>query len=445
MKLIDISGLVAVCTVASGFLALGCATATVGDYAPWSNDSSNDPSTGHGGIGNNNVEVDDNLVACVWDQKKPKRAGVDIVFVIDNSHSMIDETQKVMANINKFAATIASSKLDYQVIMLSAKGTNLTDFREDVENLKGSGLVGDVPIEVCVPPPLGIGPLGSDPCGDNPPLFHHLDHYPFGIASRNGMWLAASMYNPDYTWADDSGPPGGGWAKWARYDAVKYFVVVTDDDATVPGLEQGDASVIGNASEPWEIFDRLILNDPRFGPHGMFGTEQNRKYVYNTVCGLTYPGHSSNPASLGGGCKTNDSDPDYNSAMSPGLQHQKLAQLTGGIALSICDSDWSSVIGKLADHLVEEIGCEFSIPVPDEGTTDPNAVLVRYTRTDGSTETLTRVTNESKCSQYATGWHYDNETAPTKIVLCPAACETIGKANIGQIDVLMGCEAPSPK
>jgi len=136
---------------------------------------------------------------------------------------------------------------------------------EDVPNLKGSGLTGDMPLEVCVPPPLGVGPGGSDPCGDNAPRFHHLDNFPFGIASHNGMWLAIGMYNKHYTWATDTGPDGGGWAKWARFNATKYFIMITDDDAYVPGTNEGDPSIIGNATEPYEVFDRLILKDPRNG------------------------------------------------------------------------------------------------------------------------------------------------------------------------------------
>ena len=124
---------------------------------------------------------------CAWESKEPKRAGVDIIFGIDNSHSMGDEIQKTLDNINAFADEIANSGLDYQVIMVSAKGTNLTDTSENVPNLKGSGLTGDMPLEVCVPPPLGVGAGAADPCGDNDPFFHHLDHWPFGVASHNGM------------------------------------------------------------------------------------------------------------------------------------------------------------------------------------------------------------------------------------------------------------------
>ena len=42
------------------------------------------------------------------------------------------------------------------------------------------------------------------------------------------------------------------------------------------------------------------------------------------------------------------------------------------------------------------------------------------------------------------GWYYDNDAAPTKVMLCPAACDlantTVGVDKPGRIDVLFGCK-----
>ncbi len=445
------------------WVALAAVASLAATFAACGSDQPADPGPGgSGGSGGTSTAPDAGLDAffdgstgdsgfdpdsetCAWTTKQPERAGVDIIFGIDNSHSMGDEIQKTLANINAFSNSIANSGLDYQVIMISAKGTNLTDVSEDVPNLKGSGLTGDMPLEVCVPPPLGLGSGGADPCGDNPPHFHHLDHWPFGVASHNGMWLVLANFNKNYTWEDDSGPAGGGWAKWARFKATKYFIMITDDDATSPTPAQGDAAIIGNATEPWEIFDRLILHDTRYGPPGMFGTETNRKYVYNTVCGWTYPGGESMSPQEGGGCRTAATDPNPNFAMSPGLQHQKLAQLTGGVVESICRSDWSAVLDQLSDNLIATLGCEFELPEPDVGTVDANKILVQYTPPGADPVALTRVTDASKCDQYQDAWYYDDNTNPTRVILCPDICADIGSAHTGQIDVLMGCLAPPPK
>ncbi len=379
---------------------------------------------------------------CAFSEVQPHRAGVDIVFIIDNSHSMGDEITKTLANINQFAQIIANSGLDYQVIMLSAKGTNLTDMSEDVPNLKGSSLTGDMPLEVCVPPPLGIGEDGG--CGDNAPDFHHLDHWPVGIASHNGMWMAINMYQQEYTWVDDAGPPGGGWRQWARFDATKYFIIISDDDAHYPDPAFGDAATIGTATEPWDVFDKLILNDERFGPPGMFGDEQQRKYVYNAVVGWVYPDGGSLPPEQGGGCVSAPGT-DYNWAQSPGEQHQLLAQLTGGIVDSICKEDWTAVLGNLADVVVSTIGCEYLIPVPEAGTIDPQQVAIQYTPQGGEPQLLIQVTDQSKCGQYPDAWYYDDNTSPSKVILCPQACSSIGASETGQVDLLFGCATPPPK
>jgi len=377
---------------------------------------------------------------CAWSEVTPERAGVDIVFVIDNSHSMRDEIEKTIANINAFSEIIASSGLDYQVIMLTAKGTNLWDQREDVPNLKDSGITGDMPIEVCVPPPLGVGEDGG--CGDNPPRFYHLDHWPVGIASHNGMWMAISMYRPEYSWVGDIGPADGGWYKWARFDATKFFVMITDDEAEQPTTEMADAAVLQGATEPWEIFDRMVLYDPRFGPAGTFGSEDNRKYVYNTICGWVYPGGYETDE---GACESAPDAGEWNAAVDPGEQHQTLAALTGGMVESICRDDWSAVLSNLADAVVATLGCEYAVPEPDEGVIDPDQVLVVYTPEGGDPVTLDRVTDISKCDSYPNGWYYDDNDSPTRVILCPDACATIGSSATGTIELWFGCEAPPPK
>ena len=43
----------------------------------------------------------------------------------------------------------------------------------------------------------------------------------------------------------------------------------------------------------------------------------------------------------------------------------------------------------------------------------------------------------------ADAWYYDNNTAPTKILLCPTTCT--GLANTSKVQALVGCKAPPPK
>lgn len=388
--------------------------------------------------------------ACAAAQAVPKKAGVDVVFVIDNSHSMADEIERVQANLGRFANILDTSGLDYQVIMLSARGNVRDDDREDVDDVKGClGVTADYPREVCVPPPLGLGPDGG--CGDNPPRFHHLDHFPFGVASTNGMGLFTGMYSSDYSWewcqpgssAPWPGPDGGGWKKWARFDATKFFIVVTDDDALVPSPVRDDAGVV--TEETYQVFDRRILSDPDFGPAGMFGTATNRKYVYNAIVGWVFPGGDQ----LGdGGCQSAPDAGIYNYAINQGDQHRKLAQLTGGVVDSICKDDWSPILSNLATTIVNRLGCQYLLSTPQTGGNqelDPEKVIVRYTPDNGQPQELGRVLGASGCVGNPNDWYYDNNVSPSRVMLCPGACSTIGAASTGRVDVLVGCRGTPPK
>ena len=112
---------------------------------------------------------------------------VDIIWFVDTSGSMDEETATVQANLNLFAADIAASSLDYHVILVADRG------------------------EICIPPPLG-GPGCSDG-----PRFRHIDEE---VGSNDGLARLLETY-PQYQ-------------SFLRMDAAKSFVAVTDDDSAMP-------------------------------------------------------------------------------------------------------------------------------------------------------------------------------------------------------------------
>ncbi len=116
------------------------------------------------------------------------RAPVDIIWFIDTSGSMVEETMNLNANLNRFASSLASSGLDYRVIVIGTRGTGI--------------------LQVCVPPPLaGAG------CADGP-RFRHVNSY---VSSNNGLQVVINTYP---TWRD-----------FLRPTSVKFFVAVTDDES----------------------------------------------------------------------------------------------------------------------------------------------------------------------------------------------------------------------
>jgi hypothetical protein len=90
------------------------------------------------------------------------------------------------------------------------------------------------------------------------------------------------------------------------------------------------------------------------------------------------------------------------------------------------------------------IACDF--PVPSSTTSgmaiDPRLINVNYTPGGGSEVALGLVPSEADCGTQQ-AWYYDDPAAPTRIHLCPAACETVTTDQGAAIQILAGC-APRP-
>lgn len=171
----------------------------------------------------------------------------DIIWVVDQSGSMNQETQYVQAKINDFAALIAQSNIDYRVVMIASdSGTN----------------------RICVPPPLG-GPS----CGDNT-NFRLVDQ---SVASTNGPSLAISRYDL--------------YSDFLRPEAMKHFVFVTDDNSSL----SASAFLSGlQGLEPAGMFDNLKIhgiyaygNGTPQGCTGPFGTGARDGTVYTELISQT--------------------------------------------------------------------------------------------------------------------------------------------------------------
>lgn len=115
---------------------------------------------------------------------------------------------------------------------------------------------------------------------------------------------------------------------------------------------------------------------------------------------------------------------------------ENLAQKGGTQAIVIQqDVDLAAQFQKaLAQVQGEGLGCEFPLP-PDSSKYDKDAVNVRYTKGDESgTIDLDRSVG---CK--AEGWDYDNDAAPTKLILCGATCAQVKNDGLAKIDVVLGC------
>lgn len=87
------------------------------------------------------------------------------------------------------------------------------------------------------------------------------------------------------------------------------------------------------------------------------------------------------------------------------------------------------------------LSCSYKIPVPTNGVPDYNAVNVQYKPGNGGAPVIfPKVNDLQSCPQNGNAWYYDNNQAPTQIVMCPATCDLLKADAMGQIDIVLGCQ-----
>jgi len=79
--------------------------------------------------------------------------------------------------------------------------------------------------------------------------------------------------------------------------------------------------------------------------------------------------------------------------------------------------------------------CDVALPAPPNGKElDINAVNVNVTSSAGS-DTL----SYNKDCTGGTGWHYDNASAPTRVILCTSSCTTVRENASSRLSISFGC------
>jgi hypothetical protein len=84
------------------------------------------------------------------------------------------------------------------------------------------------------------------------------------------------------------------------------------------------------------------------------------------------------------------------------------------------------------------VACEWPFPPPTSNQQlDPDKVNLQFTpMPNAMPQMLPRAMDLAGCKG-GSGWYYDNNTMPTKIILCPLSCATVPNASVW--DVLFGC------
>jgi hypothetical protein len=112
---------------------------------------------------------------------------------------------------------------------------------------------------------------------------------------------------------------------------------------------------------------------------------------------------------------------------------------TEGIFISDGATAKQDLLNALAAIRGSILDCDFELPKASNGMqVDPTKVNVKYTPAGGTQMTLGRVPDAAGCGT-APGWYYDNALNPTRILLCPASCNSASVEVDATLEVLLGC------
>jgi len=383
MKVIHGSGLVCLALVFS------CTAAGEDDDGTGSNNNGNGNGSSSGGsgadsgsggddfgIGGSGGEVETEACQAIAQEATPALQAADIIFAIDTSGSMGDESSFVNANMNAFSQQIINSGIDVHVVMLAE---NQVSF----------------PVPLPVEPP-GIciaAPLGSGNCPDDTNLDQYFHSPGAEVGSTDGLNVILDSYND--------------WAFMMRPNATKTLVVITDDNHSQ--APYNDANDIAGDADQF-IADFTALDPALFDTWKMSGI-----YSFTNCPDAAQPGALWKEII------------DKTGGLQGDLCQQQFQPIFDDLAAEI-------IVGA------SQLDCQWDIPAPPEGETlDPSLVNVVYTDGNGAEQAYGKVASEADCDPTQGGWYYDDNAAPSSIHLCQTSCDQAQADTSGKIDILFGC------
>lgn len=306
----------------------------------------------------------------------------DVIWAIDTSGSMTASFPAIQQALADFSQRMVDAGIDAHIVLLA-------------------GAVG-----LCVPPPLGSGACGAAASAggaapdSREPALLHLD-LPFG--STQGMATLLDNH-PAY--------------KHLLRPNARTHLVLTEDGQPPQSPQQVIDHLEGRAAATFTP----AWNPPLAPASWVFHGVVCKDGVGTGTCLLAFGAPQTTLA---------------------------LISQTGGLLSNLDDAGNGSGIdpfGQLLEALAEQVivgarvSCDYEIPAPPEDMLfDRDAVNVIYVDGQLIETTFPRVPDELGCDAHL-GWKYDDPLQPSRVVLCPAACEAVQADVAARVDVKFGCQ-----
>lgn len=341
--------------------------------------------------------------ATVSEMGRLVREPVDIIVVLDNSGSMVDEMGAAETNIqNNFWSILDQNSVDFRMILISRHRQEARTASEEAST------------SICLQQPLS----GLAMCPSEAPVFSER-FFQFGmkVESTDSFDRILEWYDsPD---EENDGLAENGWSEWLRSNAKKVFVEMTDDNEDMPAT--------------------TFIAELTALPGGHFGTPTDLNFTFHTIMGII---EKANPTEaylpeepiVSETCTGNGADVE-----NAGETYQELSRLTGGLRFPLCQfPGYDAVFRRIAEDVVvtSEIACDFDIPAPPAGLElDLNKVAVNYKPGDGSDPIeYGQAATSDDCQENA--FYIENN----RIYLCAEACSALQEDPFATVDVLFKCE-----
>ncbi len=201
------------------------------------------------------------------------------------------------------------------------------------------------------------------------------------------------------------------WSGFMRDNARKHIVVVSDDDTYNDPLAFDESfKALGPEYEDYK-FHAIV---------GLWDIGEFLMCAQNPVC-----------------CAQIVDSGDF---------YMTLVELTGGLLGDLCDQEFGPIFDEISTVVVDDaaLPCEFVIPDPIEQNLDFDKVNVDI-ELGGETTPIPKVEGVEGCAEVDDGWYYDDEDAPSQILLCPMTCDSVQGDESAGIDVKFGCQTLIPQ